>query len=259
MQATETMVKTRNGDLWLRRAGRGPTVLFIHGAAGVAGWIPFFDRLSDRFDLLVPDHPSYGRSPTPPWLDEVGDLAFFYLDLFEQLDLKDIHLVGHSMGGWLSLEIAIRSQARIRSLTLMNSVGITIETDPIANIFVMSPSEVLPLLYADPKVRAEEAARVPDMAELQRIMTARMASVRLAWNPRFYNPKLRQWLHRITVPTQIVWGAQDGLVSAAYADEFKRGIPHASVTIMPGVGHIPFVERLDDTVALVEAFVKRHS
>ena len=63
MDVHETTLKTRNGDLLLRRAGKGPTLLFLHGAGGVPGWLPFFDQLSGRFDLLVPDHPSFGRSP----------------------------------------------------------------------------------------------------------------------------------------------------------------------------------------------------
>ena len=50
-------------------------MLFLHGADGMPAWLPFFDRLAGRFDLLVPDHPSYGRSPTPEWLDDVGDLG----------------------------------------------------------------------------------------------------------------------------------------------------------------------------------------
>src|SRR5207237_4443584 len=139
-------------NIVLRRAGSGPTVLFLHGAGGVPGWVPFFDRLSDRFDLLVPDHPSFGGSPTPKWLDEVGDLAYFYLDFFDELKLKDVHIVGHSMGGWLALEMAIRSQACIKSLSLISSVGIRIKGDPVANLFIMTPEQLMKSLYHDPKL-----------------------------------------------------------------------------------------------------------
>src|SRR4029079_9027202 len=81
MNVTETTLKMRGADLLLRRAGKGPTLLFLHGAGGVPGWLPFFDGLSDRSDLLVPDRPSFGRSPLPPWLDDISDLAYFYLDV----------------------------------------------------------------------------------------------------------------------------------------------------------------------------------
>jgi pimeloyl-ACP methyl ester carboxylesterase len=255
MQATESMVKTRNGDALLRRAGSGPTVLFLHGAGGVPGWLPFFDKLSDRVDLLVPDHPSYGRSPTPDWLDELGDLAYYYLDYIDDLKLKDVHIVGHSMGGWLAMEIAIRSQQHIKSLTLMSSVGVRIKGNPVANLFIMTPEQLVRSLYADPKLIEQELARTPTPEDIDRMVIARTSSARLAWSPRFFNPKLSKWLHRIKVPTQIVWGAEDKIVSAAYADELQRLIPHATKIVFPNAGHIPFAERLDDVTTAVSNFV----
>ena len=259
MNADEKILKVRGGELFMRRAGNGPTVLFLHGAGGVPGWLPFFDKLSDRFDLLVPDHPSFGNSPPPDWLDDMGDLAYFYLDLFEELGLKDIHIVGHSMGGWLSQEIAIRSQARIKSITLMSSVGIPVKNDPVADLFMMAPEQLLRALYADPDILARELARTPAPEEIQRMIVSRRSSARLAWSPRFVNLKLSKWLHRITVPVQLVWGAEDKIVSAAHAAEIKRFIPHASVTRFPGVGHIPFAEKLDETTAAVADFVMRNN
>ncbi len=259
MKPNEELLQVRGGTLLMRRAGSGPTVLFLHGANGILAWLPFFDRLSDRFDLRVPDHPSFGGSPTPPWLDDMADLAYFYLDLFDELKLDDIHIVGHSMGGWLAQEIAIRSQARIKSITLIASVGIRIKGDPVANLFVMTPEQIMHAVYADPKLIAAELARTLTPDEITLITANRTASARLAWSPRFFNPKLSKWLHRITVPVQIIWGAQDGVVSAAYAQEFRKFIPHASVTVFPDAGHAPFAERLDDTVKTVADFVMRNN
>ena len=153
--------------------------MFLHGAGGVPGWLPFFDRLSDQFDLLVPDHPSFGRSPLPPWLDDISDLAYFYLDLIDELNLKDVHLVGHSMGGWLALEMAIRSQARIKSLTLMASVGIRLKGVPVTNIFFLTPDQLMNALYSDPKIIAQELARQPTPAEIDQIVINRTAAARL--------------------------------------------------------------------------------
>jgi len=259
MNVNGTTLKTRGGDLLLRRAGKGPTILFLHGAGGVPGWLPFFDQLSDRFDLLVPDHPSFGRSPLPPWLDDISDLAYFYLDLIDELDLKDVHLVGHSLGGWLALEMAIRSQARLRSLTLMASVGIRLRGMPVTNIFFLTPDQLMNALYADPNIVAQELARQPTPAEIDQIVINRTAAARLAWHPRFFNPKLAKWLHRITVPTHILWGSEDKIVSPDYASDFKRLIPHATITIIDGVGHIPFAENLDETTAADSNFIMRNA
>jgi pimeloyl-ACP methyl ester carboxylesterase len=259
MEATETRLKTRNGDVLLRRAGKGPTVLFLHGAGGVPGWLPFFDRLSDQFDLLVPDHPGFGRSPSQPWLDDISDLAYFYLDLIDELKLENVHLVGHSMGGWLALELAIRSQQKLKSLALIASVGVRLKGVPVTNIFFLAADQLMNTLYSDPKIIAGELARQPTSEEIDQIVINRTAAARMAWHPRFFNPKLSKWLHRIRVPTQILWGDEDKVVSPLYADELKRLIPHASVTMVKGVGHIPFAEKLDETTAAVSNFVMHNA
>lgn len=259
MNVTESVVKLRDASLLLRRAGKGPCVLFLHGAGGVPGWLPFFDRLSDRFDLLVPDHPSFGGSPTPPWLDDIADLAYFYLDLLDEMKLKDVHVIGHSMGGWLALEMAIRSQERIKSLTLIASAGIRIKGAPIANFFFMTPDQLVNTLYHDPELIAQELARKPSPEEIDQMVINRTAAARLGWHPRFFNPKLAKWLHRVTVPAQIVWGAEDKVVPPIYAEEFKRLIPQAAVTMVPQAGHIPFAEKLDEVTSTIANFVMRNS
>jgi pimeloyl-ACP methyl ester carboxylesterase len=259
MNYTEKLTKTRGGDVLMRRGGKGPTLLFLHGAGGAAGSEPFFDKLAERFDLIAPDHPSFGRSPLPPWLEDISDLAYFYLDLIDELNLKDVHVVGHSMGGWLALEIAIRSQARMKSLTLLSSVGIRLKGNPVANVFIMTPDQLMNSLFADPKIVAAELARVPTSEQLDEIVTNKTSAARLGWHPRFFNPRLARWLHRVKVPTQILWGKEDKIVSPLYADEFKRLIPHASVQLFPGAGHIPYAEKLDDTTSAIGNFVMRNA
>src|SRR5437868_4687556 len=110
-QRSEIIVN--NCRVSLLRDGSGPPLLFLHGAGGGRGWSPFLASLSERFDVIAPDHPGYGQSETPDWLDNIHDMAFFYLDLIEALGLADIHLVGASLGGWIAAEMAVRSTARV--------------------------------------------------------------------------------------------------------------------------------------------------
>jgi hypothetical protein len=81
------------------RAGAGTPVLFLHGEDGVWEWEPWMARLAERYDVIVPDHPAFGFSDWPDWLDDVHDLAYFYLDALEALGLRGVHLVGHSLRG----------------------------------------------------------------------------------------------------------------------------------------------------------------
>ena len=98
MPAELTELKVGDVAIKLHQAGRGPTVLFLHGAGGVPQWLPFFDALAERYELLVPEHPGFGGSDDPPWIHSISDLAMFYLDLVEEAGLNRIHLIGNSLG-----------------------------------------------------------------------------------------------------------------------------------------------------------------
>ena len=110
------------------------------------------------------------------------------------------------MGGWLALEMAIRSHARIKSLTLVASVGIRLKGNPMANVFIMTPDQLMNSLFADQKIVAAELARMPTRSRSTRSSQTSTSAARLGWHPRFFNPKLARWLHRIKVPTQILCG-----------------------------------------------------
>src|SRR5437879_11759225 len=95
MPAQLTELKVRGVSIRLHRAGHGPTVLFLHGAGGVPQWLPFFDALAERYEVLVPEHPGFGGSDDPPWIHSMADLAMFSLDLVEELELHRVQLTGN--------------------------------------------------------------------------------------------------------------------------------------------------------------------
>lgn len=259
MSVKESFVEVCGCRVLLRRAGSGPPVLFLHGAGGVPQWVPFFDRLAERFELLVPDHPSYGRSETPDWLDEVGDLGFYYLDFLKALDLDGVHVIGHSLGGWVALETAVRSTERIKTLTLIASAGLRIKGVPAANLFFMDRTQLANALYADPKLAEAMLANEPTPEQIGEMVANSVATARLAWHPRLFNPALRKWLHRIDKPTHIVWGAEDKIIPADYAKELQGLIDGATLTMVPGAGHMVQVEALDAVMTALDNFIGRNA
>src|SRR6187551_1603924 len=90
----------------LRRGGSGVPLLYLHGTDGLAEWPAMLDTLAERFDVIAPDHPGFGASDVPPWIDDVSDVAYLYLDAIEKLGLSRLHVVGQSLGGWIALEMA---------------------------------------------------------------------------------------------------------------------------------------------------------
>ncbi len=109
MPAQESIHKTRKVNVRLLRAGRGRTLIFLHGAGGFPGWIAFLETLSAQFDVLAPEHPGFGDSDNPASIRNVSDMAMYYLDFLDGLGAKDVHLVGHSLGGWIAAELAVRN------------------------------------------------------------------------------------------------------------------------------------------------------
>jgi pimeloyl-ACP methyl ester carboxylesterase len=232
------------------RGGSGPPLVFLHGAGGHTGWMAFLEELSTRFAVFAPEHPGFGQSDDPPWLDEIADLAYFHLDLLQALGLDRVHLLGTSLGGWVAAEMAVRSTARLKSLTLVGAVGITAGGEPIPDIFRMPVEENLRRFYADPQ---RAARRLGDLAKADMNLVAknRATVMRLAYRPRFHNPGLAKWLHRIDVPTLLLWGAADGLVPPKFGAAYRALIPGSRLVVLPDAGHAPFDEQKD---AFLEAF-----
>ena len=119
-----TKLAVRGCNIGLMRGGAGRPLLMLHGAGGAGRWLPFMADLAARHDVIVPEHPGFGASDTPDWLDTIPDLACFYLDFLDQLDLTGVDLVGFSLGGWIAAELAVRNTRRLASLTLVGAAGI---------------------------------------------------------------------------------------------------------------------------------------
>jgi pimeloyl-ACP methyl ester carboxylesterase len=84
----------------------------------------------------------------------------------------------------------------------------------------------------------------------------RMTTAKLVWQPRAYDPHLHKWLHRIDVPTLLVWGAGDRLFPPAYARAWQQLIPGSKAVIIPDCGHVPQIEQRQAFVSALEDFLE---
>jgi pimeloyl-ACP methyl ester carboxylesterase len=240
----------------LRRGGSGAPLLYLHGASGAPVIMPFMEKLAASFDVLVPEHPGFGLSGEPEWLENIHDLAYFYLDFLDRLELDDVLVVGASIGGWLALEMAVRNAARLRALVLVAPAGIAVPGLQPADIFLWSPEELVRNLYHDQRLAEARLAEPATPGEVDIALKNRHAAARLGWEPRLHDPFLHKWLHRVTVPVQIVWGENDRILPVAYARAFQKLLPHAALEIVPACGHLPQAEHADRFCDLVLRFAR---
>jgi pimeloyl-ACP methyl ester carboxylesterase len=250
-----SMIPVRDCRIRVMRAGSGSPLLFLHGGGGAGTWLPFMARLAETFDVIVPEHPGFGESETPPWLDTVSDLANFYLDFLKQLDLDGVHLVGQSLGGWIAAELAVRNTSRLASLTLASAAGIHVKDIPQVDTFLSSDEQRIRDLFHDQKLADAVLARAlrPELEDVA--LRNRMTTAKLVWQPRSHDPHLQKWLHRIDVPTLLIWGEHDRLFPKDYAFAYQRLIPGSKVVIIPDCGHLPEVEKADVFAAELESFI----
>jgi pimeloyl-ACP methyl ester carboxylesterase len=245
---SDTFVEVDGCRTHLRRAGKGEPLLFLHGASGAPVVMPFREKLAQRFDVLVPQHPGWGRSDEPAWLENIHDVAYFYLDFLKQLDLRNVTVVGSSMGGWIAMEMAVRDTARMKSLVLVSPAGVAAPGVQPADIFLMAPEELIRNLFVDEKL---VQARLSAPVDVDDSLKNRHATARLAWEPRLHDPFLPKWLHRIDVPVKIIWGKQDRILPVGILDELKRLMPKAQTLVLENCGHLPHAEKVDEFVDLL--------
>jgi pimeloyl-ACP methyl ester carboxylesterase len=251
-----TKVDVNGVQVVLRRTGKGPPVIFFHGADGYTQWLPFFDALAEQHEILVPEHPGFGASDDPPLIRSVSDMAMFYLDFLETLDLKDVHFVGHSLGGWIAAEILIRDRARAKSLTVMSSAGLRVEGVTSGDIFIWNREELLRNMFHDQAYAEIILALNLTDEQIDVSLKNRFTATKLGWQPRWYNPDLEKWLHRIKLPSLVLWGDDDKVMPPAYAKLWLAALPKARLAMIKDCGHIPQVEKQAEAIAVVRDFLK---
>lgn len=231
--------------LELVERGQGRVLLFLHGGEGLMPERPWLDLLARNYRVIAPWHPGYGNSPLIDGAGTIDDLAYLYLDLAAELGVEDGILVGACLGGWIAAEMMVRSTARFSRLVLVAPLGVKFggrEQRDIADMHGLPRSEYLRLAWADPAKGEMDFTRLGD-DELAAIVRGREAFALYGWKPYMHNPRLRRWLHRIDRPTLLLWGAEDGIVTPAYGEGWRREIPDARIEIIAGAGHFPHWEQ----------------
>ncbi|MEH6543878.1 MAG: alpha/beta hydrolase [Porticoccaceae bacterium] len=241
-----------------RRQGNGEAVVFLHGAGFTRRWVPMYEMLAQKFDFIAPESPGFGETPMPPWFRDFSDLSILYDQLFEQLGLDQIHLIGYSMGGWAAAEFASYYPRRLKSLSLVVPIGLRLEDNPGVDLFQLSPQQLMDRLFNDKKVMAEFMEGMDDFDEGIHLYSEMSAAARLIWAPR-YNLALERRLQRLTCPTLVVRAEDDHLVPNQMAEKFATTLPNNRLAMIPETGHELCLERPAELARELADFIKEAS
>lgn len=246
-------VEIRRGDFRaeVTKEGKGPPLLYLHGAVGQKGWAPFLDMLARRFTVYAPVMPGYGSATGLEHIADLADLTLYNLEVLNELGVTRAHVVGHFLGGMIAAEMAAASPSSIDRLVLVSPAGVWRDEEPVADLLALNAVELSERLTATP----DGAASLDGLAD--ELARDRMQDIAAAGKFLWPLPDrgLSRRSYRIKASTLILWGEQDRINPPSYANEFSEMIPRSQTATVANAGHLVMLEQPEAFAGAVTSFL----
>jgi pimeloyl-ACP methyl ester carboxylesterase len=241
--------------------GSGPVVVLVHGLGSrKEDWLPVVAPLAQKYRLLVPDQIGFGKSEKPLLDYSVQTYVDFLNEFLRELKIEKASLVGESLGGWISALYAVElveggHLIPMDKLVLVDAAGLK-QDAPIPNLNPSSLATmrgVMEAVFYDTSWLNEEALRkvFTDKLSVHDGYTVRS----FLGNPMIATERLDDRIGKIKTPTLVMWGKQDKLLPMALGERYAAGIAGAKLVSFDKCGHVPPIEKTDEFVAAVTAFL----
>jgi 2-hydroxy-6-oxonona-2,4-dienedioate hydrolase len=243
-------------------AGSGPTLILLHGLGGNSGnWSFNIGPLSRKYRVIVPDQIGFGRSDKPLIEYRVETYVDFLDKFMSELKISKASLVGNSMGGWVAAAYTIEHPEKVEALVLADSAGFALPKDFDSKLlYSLNPSTrvqtraILELVFYNKVLFSSEAA--VDVALTQRMNAGDGYTIsKIVESMIRGEDVLDNRLGKITQPTLIIWGRQDGLLKLSEGERLQREIPKAKLIVFDQCGHAPMAEKAGEFNDAVLSFI----
>lgn len=249
-------------DIAYQRAGEGPALVLLHGfIADSRVWRRQMEDFSRDFDTIAWDAPGCGDSSDPGEEFSMSRYADCLAKLLENIGVSSAHFLGLSWGGTLALELCRRHPARVRSLILADTyAGWT------GSLGAEAAEQRLARCLRESEMQAEEwiPQWVPDAFSngAPQAVLDELAAIMSGFHPRGFRamsravaPDFREVLPQITVPTLLLWGADDKRSPVSVGEIMRDGIPGSRLVVLPQAGHVSNMEQPERFNESVRAFL----
>jgi pimeloyl-ACP methyl ester carboxylesterase len=241
--------------------GRGPDLVYLHGAGGCGEWFPHLDLLARRFTVYAPESPGWGGSDSPEWMDTIQDYVLHYDALLRDLGLARPVLVGHSLGGWMAADFAVTYPERLAALVLVCAAGFPFDAEPVPDFFATmargGPALDRMLFYKG-DVAAAFLPPQPTPEEMLRRYHELTSTARITWH-LWFDAKLPRRLARVKTPTLVLWGEHEQLFPLELGRKVADAIPGATLKVIEDCGHMLPFESPGALAEAIGAFVREAS
>ena len=258
-------------------AGKGDPVILLHGlGATKVSFIPTMLALAPSYRVIVPDLLGHGDTAKPRVSYSPQTFATFVLDLMDSLQIERAHLVGNSLGGRISLEVAMTDPSRVRSMSLLCPAVAFLKRRWLAPImrrmrpelaFLPQPiphravvAGIRSLFVAPERLRRSWYDAAAD--EFLRVYRDRQARYALfdalrhiVTDEPMGDAGFWKRLERIETPSMFLWGDADPLVPSFYSTHVEQALPHATVEVITDCGHVPQFEYPAATHRKIKRFI----
>jgi pimeloyl-ACP methyl ester carboxylesterase len=232
-------------DVTVSEYGDGPPFLLLHGGGGpdtVTGFAELF-AMTHHVRVIVPTHPGFGGTARPAALTSIPGLAALYVALIDQLGADDVTVIGNSIGGWITAEMALLASPRISGAVLVDAVGIEVPGHPIADFFSLTMDQVFTLSFHNPGPFRIDPATLPPAA--QAIAADNRAALATYAGTAMSDPTLAGRLAHLKLATVVLWGDSDQITDPDYGRAYADAIPPARFQLLKDTGHLPQLETPD--------------
>ena len=241
--------------------GEGKDLVLIHGLGGsIESWRYNIDYLSSKgFRVVAPDLIGFGLSEKPR-INYTLDLFVEQIrELIASLNLKEVNLVGHSLGGLVSLSLTLKHPEVIDKLVIENSAGLERKSREIIEKFMGDwwTKDKLKKFY---EYIGHDPSRISDEILELRMKMYEKDEAKYAYkstlNMSFNCEEFKRGLEKIDKPTMIIWGAKDRLIPVRYAYEFNKLIKRSKLVVIQNAGHTPHAEAYEIYNKLIDKFLR---
>jgi len=264
-QLIEKTVQVGDHKIVYLEGGAGETILLVHGFGGDKdNWTRFAQQFAGKYRVVAPDLPGFGESSRLESAHYDIDIQTLRLRNFAKaLGLEKFHIAGNSMGGWISANYAVKYPGDLLTLTLMNAAGLI--TSDKSEMMLLVEQGFNPLLVSDVKdydrlmkfvfVKPPYVPGPLKKEFAEKAVEYKYFNDKIFADLRERSPSMEKVLHRITAPSLIIWGDTDRVLHVSGAEIFDRGIKNSRVYILKKCGHLPMIERPEETAGVFLKFI----